>query len=90
MDCAIVNMSRFTSGLLKTAMETLYKHEQQALMAYINKIDSVAPVSYIQETQGQKVVRISEDNLTTGQRIDLTSSTPDSYGSASQHIVQGA
>ena len=34
IDCPITDMKRFVSGLLKTAMQTVYKFEEQSIEAY--------------------------------------------------------
>ena len=56
LDCSIVDMARFTSGLLKTAMNTLYQYEEKGIQNYIKNMDKVDPVAYVQKTQSQKIV----------------------------------
>jgi hypothetical protein len=34
IDSPVTDMKRFVAGLLKTAMQTVYKHEEQAINAY--------------------------------------------------------
>lgn len=43
-------MKRFVAGLLKTAMQTVYKFEEESLSKYVASIDS-GIIDYIQHTQ---------------------------------------
>jgi hypothetical protein len=43
-------MKRFVAGLLKTAMQTVYKFEEESLANYIASIDT-GVVEYIKATQ---------------------------------------
>ena len=40
VDCTIPDMARFTAGLLKTAMSTLYRHEKELLKQYMEMMDN--------------------------------------------------
>lgn len=40
IDCPIPDMKRFVAGLLKTAMNTVYRYEQEALTVMANTIDN--------------------------------------------------
>ena len=82
LDCPVTDMQRFTSGLLQTAMQTLYKYEEEAIARYMANLDKVSAIGLIQETQGAKIIKICEDNTKTGVRVELTDSTPGNYGAA--------
>ena len=47
MDCTIGDMSRFTAGLLKTAMQQIYKHEQEMIKRYIDMLEAEKIIDYI-------------------------------------------
>lgn len=49
-------MARFTAGLLKTAMKSIYEHEKGSILAYIAKLDEGSVGDHIQETQGTSVL----------------------------------
>lgn len=51
IDCPIPDMKRFVAGLLRTAMLTVYKFEEEAIKNYCVAIDS-GIVDYIMQTQG--------------------------------------
>ena len=40
IDCPIPDMKRFVAGLLKTAMQTVYKYEEVPLLEYCNSLES--------------------------------------------------
>ncbi len=40
IDCPVPDMKRFAAGLLKTAMRTVYKYEENAILDYCNAMDS--------------------------------------------------
>lgn len=50
IDSPITDMKRFVAGLLKTAMQTVYKFEEESLNKYVASIDS-GIIDYIQHTQ---------------------------------------
>ncbi len=50
IDSPITDMKRFVAGLLKTAMQTVYKFEEESLSKYVASIDS-GIIDYIQHTQ---------------------------------------
>ncbi len=50
IDSPITDMKRFVAGLLKTAMQTVYKFEEESLTKYVASIDS-GIIDYIQHTQ---------------------------------------
>lgn len=50
IDSPIPDMKRFVAGLLKTAMQTVYKFEEESLTNYITSIDT-GVVDYIMSTQ---------------------------------------
>jgi len=39
VDCPVQDMSRFVSGLLATAMQTIYSHEEQQIKAITENIN---------------------------------------------------
>lgn len=49
IDCPITDMKRFVAGLLKTAMQTVYKYEEEAIMNYNKAMDS-GSIDYIMST----------------------------------------
>jgi hypothetical protein len=63
IDSPIPDMKRFVAGLLKTAMQTVYKFEEESLSNYIASIDT-GVVDYIKSTQ-QGLVKIHKviDNI---------------------------
>jgi len=89
LDCAISDMQRFTSGLLRTAMQTLYKYEEAGIANYLKRIENHSVVGFIQETQASKIIKITEENTKTGQNIDLTQSTPGSAAAQSSKPTSG-
>ncbi len=40
IDCPIPDMKRFVAGLLRTAMKKVYKHEEAAIITYIQSLDT--------------------------------------------------
>ena len=48
-------MSRFTAGLLKTAMQQIYKYEASYIQKYVEQIDAESLSDYIKETNGDKI-----------------------------------
>jgi hypothetical protein len=50
IDCPIPDMKRFVAGLLKTAMHTVYKHEEIALLDYCQQMES-GKFEFIETTQ---------------------------------------
>jgi len=48
-------MGRFVSGLLKTAMQTVYDSEQELLLEYIKHMDSGNLIPYIRSVGGDKL-----------------------------------
>lgn len=48
-------MARFVSGLLKTAMQTVYDSEQDLLVDYIKHMDSGSLITYIRSVSGDKL-----------------------------------
>lgn len=61
IDNPITDMARFTAGLLKTAMQTLYQYEKEELDEYINMLEKKEndPVEFIATTQGSAFVDCS-------------------------------
>jgi hypothetical protein len=56
IDCPVHDMARFTSGLLKTAMEQVYEKEEAAMKAYIDVISSTEQLSgFVTESLGSTV-----------------------------------
>jgi len=51
IECPIPDMARFAAGLLKTALETVYGHEREALAYYIDQLDKGKHMQYIQKSQ---------------------------------------
>jgi hypothetical protein len=51
-------MARFVSGLLKTAMQTVYDNEQELLAEYIRQLDSGNLIPYIRSVSGDKLKSI--------------------------------
>jgi hypothetical protein len=50
IDCPIPDMKRFVSGLLQTAMQTVYKHEEESIRQYCSQFES-GIVDYILQSQ---------------------------------------
>ena len=51
IDCPIPDMKRFIAGLLKTAMNTVYKFEEPQIQEYISILDNNSGiVDYVQNT----------------------------------------
>ena len=50
VDCTVPDMARFTAGLLTTAMQTIYKFEEQAMLRYLEQPDLA---DFIARTQVQ-------------------------------------
>ena len=48
-------MSRFTAGLLKTAMQQIYKHEVDYIKKYIEHVEKGDLDSYIKSTNGDRI-----------------------------------
>jgi hypothetical protein len=72
IDCPIPDMKRFVGGLLKTAMNTVYKHEEQALREYIQSLET-DPLEYIVKTQGANVKQMRKVDM----KIQSTKGAPD-------------
>lgn len=51
IDCPIPDMGRFICGLLNTAMETVYKHEEESIYDYMQFMETGID-AYILKTQG--------------------------------------
>ena len=60
MDCTIGDMSRFTAGLLKTAMQQIYKHEEEWIQRYIEQMDAGNISDYIKQTNSDKIQNLRE------------------------------
>ena len=60
VDCTIGDMSRFTAGLLKTAMQQIYKHEAEWIQKYIEQMDAGSVTAYIRQTNGDKIANLRE------------------------------
>jgi hypothetical protein len=41
VDCTIPDMSRFTAGLIGTAMKTVYKFEEQQIASYLENTNDI-------------------------------------------------
>lgn len=55
IDCTIGDMSRFTAGLLKTAMQQIYKHEVDYIKKYIEHVEKGDLDGYIKSTNGDRI-----------------------------------
>lgn len=53
-------MSRFTAGLLKTAMKTVYEYEKEILQNYTNQLESGNIVDYVVSLEGDSLIQHSE------------------------------
>jgi len=76
VDCPIPDMSRFTSGLLKTAMQTIYDHEKKPLLDYINEMEKGNITDYIMQSCGDKIE--SHKSRVSPQQQDFATATPTS------------
>jgi hypothetical protein len=54
IDCPIPDMKRFVAGLLRTAMQIVYKFEEKQIYDYCLSLDT-DPIDYIQKTQAQHI-----------------------------------
>ena len=69
MDCTIGDMSRFTAGLLKTAMQQIYQHEKDAITKYIEKMEQGKVVDYIRSTNQDKIQDLRQKLNPQEQRV---------------------
>lgn len=61
VDCTIPDMSRFTAGLLKTAMNHVYKHEKESLFSYTSNMHQGNNIiDYIKSFPGDNLVSHTE------------------------------
>jgi len=56
VDCTVADMSRFTAGLLKTAMRTLYEHEMESMQQYTKQLEQQGSIS-------DYIMSLPSDNL---------------------------
>lgn len=59
-------MARFTAGLLKTAMQTLYKFEEKSLESYVRQMENDKLKEYIKENLGDKLERYRHKSVING------------------------
>jgi len=79
IECPIPDMARFAAGLLKTALETVYAHEREALSYYIDQMDKGKHLQFIQKSQEKFIDESPPPPVITGcpnpEIITLTNST---------------
>ena len=56
IDCPVHDMARFVSGLLKSAMQTVYQFEEQSIANYIKQMDSSRISTYIKSVSSDKLL----------------------------------
>ena len=59
-------MARFTAGLLKTAMQTLYQTESEKLEEYVRQMENNALHEYITQTLSENIERHRVTNIVNG------------------------
>lgn len=60
IDNPISDMARFTAGLLKVAMKTLYAFEEESILKYIQMMDQFSDVSdFVAQTQKDALEQVS-------------------------------
>jgi len=63
-DCPVSDMSRFVAGLLSTAMKTVYPHEEQQILVYIESLPNLE--NFITKTQKQNIRQTVVKSKTAG------------------------
>ena len=58
-------MARFTAGLLKTSMSTLYRHEKDLLKQYLEMMDNGNITQQIIDLPGENLVSHEERHILT-------------------------
>ena len=59
-------MSRFSAGLLKTAMQTLYQIESEKLEEYVRQMEKDTLHEYISQTLSENIERHRVTNIVNG------------------------
>jgi len=54
VDCTVPDMSRFTAGLIGTAMQMVYKFEEQQIVSYLDNTNDFE--QWIHQTQGSHIL----------------------------------
>ena len=62
IDCPIPDMKRFVAGLIKTAIDTIYKHEEKYLREYISKacVSDLNMMEFLKELVGELGVSVTQ------------------------------
>lgn len=89
VDCTITDMSRFTAGLLKTAMTTVFQHEQENLREYTSQLEKGSIVDYIIALPGDWLFNHSDrksSHLNQSAAMDAQNAAGTSSGDQNQHM----